>query len=952
MRRFVRVWALLASCTFPMLAAGADVRDNNGGQINFSTPPTTPLARLPVLFVHGHASDYQETWWNRNALIFTLTSFKDTLGLNPELDIQPYYISFADNTRSIVDDARDIADAVDDIIRRHNTAYAAANPNLATTDPAGPPPVQVVIIGYSRGTISSRLYLKSLQAGDAGATPARPPRPNYRPVSEFVAISPPNHGLALATLPGDPFGALDLLPVQQLYNGVQPRGSACGQPFTPSLGAENFIEALNGETTLDGMVESVSNPGEAPGSRTNTQLPHQGTLYVTLFDQGDMVNDHGGGECNGRGFATNFAPAAENVPVTGVQGFTSSGKHATTVHTFDVICKALYAAAHHRSPIGQTCAPHLQDSDTPTIPRPAPATAMLALDLSGSMSLPACPTCATRFEVLKEAVKIFADLWLMMGRSQDRLGVTYFDTTVMPFLNNGEVLPLLTTASVNGIKTDLDLRGPSNLTAMGGALQSSIGALGALPATGPRHVILFTDGMQNVSPMVVFEPMPPARHEIRDDPSRPQSGLAANGTRLDMLGGILVYTIGVGTAQSFLDLLAAISTETRISPTGPTGITRATANAEDLRQFFVEALIDTLRVASPQLLAYRRGALSSSGGATETFTANRGGRQLLFKVSWAPGQLLKVRAFKNGADVTASARVASGRFYHILAFDAPAPGSSDALSGAWRLSITGPGGVAYQAAAIMDEPDLSYRVRLTEPRVRVGSPLSLVVDVNARQRPIDGRVTVTATVEQPRVAVANLIADARPPDPQGRGFEPGMTAAERQFAALATDTERWRALTATRATTIRLARDRKGTFRGSLSRVTVPGTYRATVRIGGEDRRLGRFERSESVTAIVRFGAADRRSSELALARMDTSFGLTLRPRDRYGNLLGPGLAGEIRLTDPRGMETPGPEDVGNGRYRFVVAAADIERPITLTVAAQPLFRGALKELLPRPRRR
>ena len=57
--------------------------------------------------------------------------------------------------------------------------------------------------------------------------------------------------------------------------------------------------------------------------------------------------------------------------------------------------------------------------------------------------------------MLKEAVKIFADLWLMMGRSQDRLGVTY--STRLPFLNNGEVLPLLTTASVNGIKTDLDL---------------------------------------------------------------------------------------------------------------------------------------------------------------------------------------------------------------------------------------------------------------------------------------------------------------------------------------------------------------------------------------------------------------------------------------------------------------------------------------------------------------
>ena len=158
-------------------------------------------------------------------------------------------------------------------------------------------------------------------------------------------------------------------------------------------------------------------------------------------------------------------------------------------------------------------------------------------------------------------------------------------------------------------------------------------------------------------------------------------------------------------------------------------------------------------------------------------------------MSWAPGQLLKVR-FKNGADVIASARVASGRFITFSpstrrrrAAPMHCPGRG--------VSITGPGGVAYQAAAIMDEPDLSYRVRLTEPRVRVGSPLSLVVDVNARQRPIDGRVTVTATVEQPRVAVQpHCRREAA--GPTGTGLRARHDGAERQFAALATDTERWR----------------------------------------------------------------------------------------------------------------------------------------------------------------
>jgi hypothetical protein len=268
------------------------------------------------------------------------------------------------------------------------------------------------------------------------------------------------------------------------------------------------------------------------------------------------------------------------------------------------------------------------------------------------------------------------------------------------------------------------------------------------------------------------------------------------------------------------------------------------------------------------------------------------------------------------------------------------------------LQIAGPRGVAYQAAAIMDEPELSYRVRLAEPRLRVGSPLNFVFEVNARKRAIDGRVSVTATVERPRIAIGNLIGDARPPDAQGRGFEPGMTAAERQFAALATDAGRWKALTTPRIATVRLAGDGKGAFRGSLGNVTVPGIYRATVHVRGEDSRLGRFERSESVTAIVRFGAAERGRSELALRPRDKSFELTLRPRDRHGNLLGPGLPGEITLADRIGKDAAAPEDLGGGRYRFIVAPESMDRPLTLSVGERPLFRGALKELLPAPRRR
>jgi hypothetical protein len=226
-----------------------------------------------------------------------------------------------------------------------------------------------------------------------------------------------------------------------------------------------------------------------------------------------------------------------------------------------------------------------------------------------------------------------------------------------------------------------------------------------------------------------------------------------------------------------------------------------------------------------------------------------------------------------------------------------------------------------------------------------------VVTVNARKRAIDGRVNVTATLEQPRVGIGSLIADAKVPDTQGRGFEPGMTAAERQLAALATDPQRWKQLTTPRITAVRFKADGKGAFRGTLGNVTVPGIYRATVRISGEDRQLGRFERSQSLTAIVRFGAADRQGSELALGRKNNSFELSLRPRDRHGNLLGPGLAQEIKLAE-LGGKTAAPEDLGNGRYRFVVSSDALDRPVTLTVGEHPMFRGALQQLRAGARRR
>src|SRR5712692_7340909 len=132
------------------------------GDVPLVGSTSRPLQPLPVLFVHGHKPDtdtstephYRVTW---QTALGSLPSFGQSLthAQNAGLGIEAHYISFTDHNRSIADDAREIGEAVQLILQRHDAAYVPG-------DPQHPTNVQVVLIGYSKGTLSSRLYLKSL----------------------------------------------------------------------------------------------------------------------------------------------------------------------------------------------------------------------------------------------------------------------------------------------------------------------------------------------------------------------------------------------------------------------------------------------------------------------------------------------------------------------------------------------------------------------------------------------------------------------------------------------------------------------------------------------------------------------------------------------------------------------------------------------------------------------
>ncbi|HVR67376.1 MAG TPA: hypothetical protein VMT98_12085, partial [Verrucomicrobiae bacterium] len=656
----------------PVLAVDVHLADDSLLTVATAAPDRP---KLPVLFVHGHNPtnndtdfNYKKNWWDD---LGALPSFKRALEANLGLGIEPYYIRFEDQDRSIDLDADEIEQAVDLILQRH--------------DPTGSGNVRVALIAYSKGTISARKYLKNLDEQ----------QPAFNPISTFIAIAPPNHGIStnlFAVTPG--------LSTKQLYNGYRPQGVVfdCGDSFNDPA-ATDYIENLNGHPIEDTLTIDASDvyPSEAPGSRAPGDPPLDGTLYVTLFADGnrDFVGgETASGDCQGRTLARNLSPDAVNIALStiSIAGASETAVHQNTVHSFDVMCLALFAARYNRSPEGQSC----RDSGgVPIIPSLARAAAMLTLDFSGSMGLQACATCDTRAQILKDATAIFVQLWSAVGDSDDRIGVTYFRRDIDQHNIAGALLPSLGVGAGDVID-DIANQSPAGMTAMGGGVQDSIEALEPLTDAEIRRVILFTDGMQNVNPMI----LPSGNdHVIINEPGRVNSNVmpSAPPKNLRQTSGIAVDTIGVGAGNAFTGLLSSIAGESG----GRTWIT--TAPDDQLREFFVEELINALRGFSPQLIDYRRGAIGSNG-SIESFAVEGGARKLVLKLSWRRGQDMSLRVEKDGVDVTAAGRIVSGAFYKIFVIDFPAkePGGALGSRGNWRLQIGGKKGATYEAAAIVD----------------------------------------------------------------------------------------------------------------------------------------------------------------------------------------------------------------------------------------------------------
>lgn len=573
-----------------------------------------------------------------------------------------------------------------------------------------------------------------------------------------------------------------------------------------------------------------------------------------------------------------------------------------------------------------------------------PVDIMLALDISGSMQDPAAPGGESKLSVLQQATELFVQLWTAVAAPGDRLGVAYFKTQVNKFQKAGVTL-LDVWDNAEDIITDINAQTTNwnNMTAMGGGLQTSINDL--TDALRPRNIILFTDGMQNVNPMV--QELAGGDYKIDNEAGRTNSNInpTAPPTQLDGALGIKVNTIGVGATDAYMDLMDNIAASTN----GLSKLTQAPDN--DLRRFFVEDLIDALREFSPQLLGYRHGTMAGSS-QTETFTVSKSAQKIIFKVSWAKGQEMNFTVEKDGINMTQAGKTITGSFYKIWDIKMPYKYKLTRVSsdGDWKIKISGNAGTKYEVAAIVDEPLLDYDFSLDQKDYAVGDSLKINTRLTFGNKPVINAKNVTATILCPKTGIGTLLSTNPTPD-EATLAETAATPDQKKFQQLSQQPAFYNKLQPAIQTVI-MKNNGDGSYAAEYTNTIKPGTYTVIFKVAGYSPDIGQYQRTEIHSTLVRFGKAELEKSEPKVELLEETatvkkYLLTICPKDKYGNYIGPGYKDKITFTVSEGSLQGVVEDLLDGRYtqKVFVAAGKDDPTLTVTVVGEVLYEGPLSEM-------
>jgi hypothetical protein len=248
--------------------------------------------------------------------------------------------------------------------------------------------------------------------------------------------------------------------------------------------------------------------------------------------------------------------------------------------------------------------------------------------------------------------------------------------------------------------------------------------------------------------------------------------------------------------------------------------------------------------------------------------------------------------------------------------------------------------VAYHVAVLVEDKIMEI-IPERHPNVwYTGDPIPIEFQLREGRKPISEVYTASATISSPVTSFANLLYKF-----QGRSGISG------QIMRLLANSQAITGSLAKREEVIMPLQPKKvdkknrvTQYSGTYERATVPGIYNLRLKVRGISAKCGMFERVENMSFVVKAKPDPSASSiKIIYDRAGNRLSVLIVPKDKYGNIVGPGYSRLLRYT--HGGEPAG-EIIDNldGSYRVdipKVKPADLDKvSVAVEMSNVVLFRG------------
>ncbi|MBA4322983.1 MAG: hypothetical protein C0408_09230, partial [Odoribacter sp.] len=433
-----------------------------------------------------------------------------------------------------------------------------------------------------------------------------------------------------------------------------------------------------------------------------------------------------------------------------------------------------------------------------------------------------------------------------------------------------------------------NMRHPLNLTAMGKGLMDGKNKL-LLGSPGlKKHVILFTDGMQNVFPRVNADGNTLEDGSVLNDAAPAEQ--------------IRYHTMGVEAAGFSPTILTGIASTSY----GKYHLNNGTAS--DYVTFFESILVDMLSGSSPQIV-FRETGYHNGTESIQEYILNNNISKMVIRLEYPANAGLTMKIEKDGVEIVPDSQL-PGSFYLQNSFLFPSRKSTSSVQsgGKWKVRIFGRQTANYRIVGIADDHFFKFTCTLNKPLYTVGDSLNMTVKIRYADDPLtDASNKILALVLKPGEDLGDLLSRTDTPELHDT-LDVTSEAQQKFLQLLQTDTAFFNALLPTRRL-IQLTHTGEGIYTGSFDSTGFAGIYKIYFLLNGAIPGKGNFQRLELQDALFNFGRLDTKETEISVtvdpastapatgtSGTGTTATITVRPVNKYTKYLGPGFDTQIKV--------------------------------------------------------